>query len=399
MSLFTPGPPVLAGVDEVLRVVTTEALKGLATPVGVTVGPLDRPGDDARLNWFLYKLEPAPAYANMEPPATGWRTRRGSPPLALTLHYLLSAVASELSETGTEDDVVHAGLSALMSALHENAIFGGATPVATAPARTLSDVAPSLDGLVEPLRISLEQVPLETVTAIWGAGGAAVRLTVAYVVTLVTVPTQTPFTAGPPVLERRVGVAPSLAPVVTAVRPGAAHAGLDIAVTVRGVADTHEVTLGRLVGDPDDPTDGRPPSQPHSTGPWRLVDAPSRDGIVVRLPDDALAPGARVLVVTNLADGLPAGSGHAVVTVVPAVVAAAAPLVVGAVATLTVRHVGDGADAYFGGTQVPCTVVDPTHVTVVVPPLTGLVSAAGTVPVSLRSGTVSGPPTDLAVAP
>jgi hypothetical protein len=48
VSLFTPGPPVLAGVDELLRVVTTEALKGVASPVGVTVGPLDRPGDGGR---------------------------------------------------------------------------------------------------------------------------------------------------------------------------------------------------------------------------------------------------------------------------------------------------------------------------------------------------------------
>ena len=395
MSLFTPGPPVIAGVDALLRTLTSEALKGLASPVGVTVGPLDRPGDDARLNWFLYRLEPSPAYANMESPVDGWRTRRGRPPLALTLHYLLTAYAGDLSETGTEDDVVHAGLSALMSALHGNGIFGSATPVATAPDRTLGDVAPALDGLLEPVRITLEQVPFETLTSVWASGGDALRLSVAYMVSLVTVPAQVSFAAGPPVLTRRVGVVPSVGPELSAVLPASAHAGLDVAVRVRGVTADHVVTLGRLPGDPDDPTDGRPPSQPHSTGPWRLVPTPTPDGFTVRLPDDALVPGPRVLVVTNLADGLPAGSGHALLTVVPTVLSAAAPLQAGAAATLTVQHPGQGGEAFFAGTAVPYTVVDPTHVSAVVPPL----GTAATVPVSLRAGTVAGPATDLAVAP
>ncbi|WP_195908203.1 Pvc16 family protein [Nostocoides sp. HKS02] len=128
MTLFTPGPPVIAGVDEVLRTLTTEALKGLANPVGVSVGPLDRPVDGARLNWFLYRIEPSTAYVNMEYPVSGWRTRRGHPPLALTLRYLLSADPGELAAQGSEDDVVHAGLSAVMSALHDNGIFGIDTP-------------------------------------------------------------------------------------------------------------------------------------------------------------------------------------------------------------------------------------------------------------------------------
>lgn len=395
MSLFTPGPPVISGVDELLRVVTTEALKDLASPVGVTIGPLDRPGDDARLNWFLYRIERAPAYANMEPPTTGWHTRRGSPPLALTLHYLLTAVSGELSETGTEDDVVHAALSAVMSALHGNGIFGSSTPVATAPDRTLGDIAPALDELSEPLRITLEQVPFETITAIWSSGSGSIRLSVGYLVSLVTVPAQVPFAPGPPVLARRVGVAPSMGPDVISVSPVTVHAGLDVTARVTGVAADHLVTLTRLPSDPDDPTDGRPASQPHSTGPWRLTPTPSPDGFVFRLPGDALAPGPRALIVTNLANGLPAGSGHAVFTVVPTVLAADAPLRAEATATLTVQHAGEAGEVFFAGRAAPYTVIDATHVTAVVPPLPD----AATVPVSLRSGTTAGPSTDVEVAP
>ena len=238
MSLFTPGPPVLAGVDAVLRTVTTEALKGLATPVGVSVGPLDRPVSGARLNWFLYRIEPATALANMEAPQTGWTTRRGRPPLALTLHYLLTADPGELSDTGAEDDVVHAGLSALMSALHDNGIFGPQTPIATGPDRTVAMVAASLTDLVEPLRITPDPVPIETITALWNTGSHAVRLSVGYQISLVTVPAQVPFTAGPPVQVRVVGVAPSLMPVIRSVQPPTVSFDQPVLLAVRGLTDT-----------------------------------------------------------------------------------------------------------------------------------------------------------------
>ena len=399
MTLFSPGPPVLAGVDEVLRVLTTEALKGLATPVGVSVGPLDRPVDGPRLNWFLYRLEPAAAYVNMEPQPHGWRTRRGHPPLALTLHYLLTAEAGELTGTGTEDDVVHAALSALMSALHDNGIFGTDTPIATAPARSVSDVASALDSMIEPLRITIEAVPFETFTALWNTGSHALRLSIGYQVSLVTVPAQTSFVPGPPVQRRRVGVAPSLVPVIGSVLPTTAYFDQALAVQARGLIDAHQVTLGRLSGDPDDPTDGRPdPAHTHSTGPWRLSETPAPNGLTVHLPNGQLAPGARPLVVTNLADGLPAGSGHAMVTVVPVVVSAAAPLQSGANATLTVRHVTGDGQAFFAGTSVPYTTVSDTTIQVDVPQLPPD-SIGATVAVSLRCGTYAGPATELAVSP
>ncbi len=396
MSLFTPGPPVIAGVDEVLRVLTTEAMKGLATPVGVSVGPLDRPVGAARLNWFLYRIEPAAAYANMESPASGWRSRRGHPPLALTLHYLLSADPGELVADGTEDDVVHAGLSAVMSALHDHGIFGIDTPVATGPDRSVGDVATALVGMLEPLRISPDPLAIETMTALWNTGSHALRLSVGYAVSLVTVPPQTAFAAGPPVQVRRVGVAPALRPVVAAVATSTVFFDEPVALRVRGLTDARRVTLGRLPGDPDDPTDGRPdPVNTHSTGPWTLSASPTDDGLLVHLPNDTIVAGQRPLVVTNLAEGLPAGSGHAVVTVVPVVVSASAPLQAGVDVTLTVEHATADGEVFFGGTGVTYDVLTPTTVTATVPAL----PATGTVLVSLRAGTISGPTTALAVAP
>jgi hypothetical protein len=396
VSLFTPGPPVISGVDEVLRVLTTEAMKGLASPVGVSVGPLDRPVGGARLNWFLYRIEPSTAYVNMESPVSGWRTRRGHPPLALTLRYLLSADPGELTADGSEDDVVHAGLSAVMSALHDKGIFGIDSPVASGPDRSVGDVAAALNGMLEPLRISPDAVALETMTALWNTGSHALRLSVGYAVSLVTVPPQTAFVAGPPVQVRRVAVAPSLLPVVTAVAPSVMFFDEPVAIRVRGLTDDRRVTLGRLAGDPDDPSDGRPdPLHTHSTGPWTLPATPTDDGLLVHLPNDTIVAGQRPLVVTNVVDGLPAGSGHAMVTVVPVVLSASAPLAAGTDVTLTVRHTTAEGEVFFGGTSVPYAVLTPTTVKATVPTL----PAAGTVPVSLRAGTVSGPSTDLAVAP
>lgn len=396
MSLFDPGPPVLAGVDEVLRVLTTEAVKGLATSVKVSVGPLDRPVNGPRLNWFLYRVEPAPAYVNMESPAHGWRTRRGHPPLALTLRYLISADPGELSADGTEDDTVHAGLSALMSALHENGIFGVDTQIATGPDRTVSSVAGALVGMIEPLRITIDPVPLETMTALWNSGSHALRLSVGYQVSLVTVPAQTAFVAGPPVQIRRVGVAPALIPRVRHLSPTAVSFNQAVIVQADGLTDVHRVTLGRLPGDPDDPTDGRAdPLNTHSTGPWTLTESSSPAGLEVHLPNQMIVAGERPLVLTNLADGLPAGAGHAMVTVVPVVVSAAGPLQAGTNATLTVRHAAATGEVFFGGVAAPYSVLTATTVRAKVPTLPP-VSSIG---VSLQAGTVNGPVTDLAVAP
>jgi hypothetical protein len=169
-----------------------------------------------------------------------------------------------------------------------------------------------------------------------------------------------------------------------------------VAIRVRGLADTRRVTLGRLPGDPDDPDDGRPdPLNTHSTGPWTLPAAPTDDGLLVHLPNDTIVAGQRPLVVTNLAEGLPAGSGHAMVTVVPVVVSASAALAEGADVTLTVEHATVDGEVFFGGTSTSYAVLTPTTVLVTVPAL----PATGTVPVSLRAGTVSGPATALAVAP
>jgi hypothetical protein len=396
MSVLPAPAPVLSGVDAVLTAMAKDAV---GTSVGVTSGPLDRPAGTTRLNWFLYRITPAPALINMEPPQTGWRTRRGKPPLALTLHYLLSADPGELSATGDEMAAAHDALISVMMVLNEHAVLGPDTQITSSPAKTVSQVTGALDGLIEPLRITLDAVPLETITGLWASGLKSLRLSVAYQVSLVIVPSPVPFVPGPPVQERRVGVIPSMGPRITAIRPDLASFGDNIHVDVTGLGDDVVVALSRADGDPDDPTDGRPnPATTHSTGPWRITAIPSSTGLTVQFPNGLLVPGRRGLDVSNFVSGLPAGTGRAGLTIAPAVQSAAAPLQPGNQATLTVAHVLDEGRIAFGGLAVPYTRTGPTTVTVTVP--AGVAAfAGGTVPVSVQSGTISGRPIPLAVAP
>jgi hypothetical protein len=403
MTLFAPGLPVIVGVDTVLRTLSLEAVGSLPDPVTVTVGPLDRPVGSARLNWFLYRITPAPAYLNMEYPDTGWTTRRGRPPLALTLHYLLSAEPGELTEAGDDETGVHAALTAVMNALHDNGIFGLSSLIATGPDRTVQDVTTALAGMTEPLRVTMAPVPIETMTALWTTGSRAIRLSVGYEVSLVTVPVDTPFVSGPPVLERVLGVGPSRIPVIESVSPSTLWFGSTATVTATGLNDDVAVTLSRLAGDPDDPTDGRPnPATTHSTGPWLLPSLPAAGGVTIGLPGPGLVPGARMLTLTNTLNGLAAGSAHAPLTVVPAVESAAGPLVPGAATTLAADHVVAPGRVFFAGLAAPFTVTTPAtlparaQISVTVPD--GL-AAGGTVGVSLQVGPVTGPTRDLAVQP
>ena len=396
MSVLPAPAAVLSGVDLVLTAITRDAV---GNAIAVTAGPLDRPVDGKRLNWFLYRITPAASHLNMEPPQTGWTTRRGRPPLALTLHYLLSGDPGEMTPDGNEIEAVHDALTAVMQVLHENPILGPDTVITTLPNRTVSDTATALAQLIEPLRITLDPVPLETVTGVWASGLKSLRVSVAYQISLLLVPSPVPFAPGPPVLEPIVAVSPSAGPHISAVVPPIATATRPVLIAVRGLGEQVRVELSRSPGDPDDPTDDRPnPATTHSTGPWRLTATPSAAGLSVTLPNTQLVPGTRVLDVTNMASGLPAGSASAALTVAPAVISAAAALQAGQNATLQVANVLATGTVNFLGMSVPYTPAGASTVTARVPAGVGNY-AGGNIGVSITSGTVTGPPTDLAVAP
>lgn len=368
----------IQGVDETLRQLATDALAGQSPPVSVTLGPVDRPDNRARVNWFLYRVSPNPAYANMEPPATGWRTARGRPPLALQLHYLLTTFPAPFTSTGDEVQFAHRALSSVMLELHEHAIVAEGDP----------RLSPLASPLVEPLRIARDEVDLETVTKLFTAATQPIRLSTGYSVSLVTIDPVDSHTAGPPVQRRHVAVAPSMGPRLGPADPERVVSGTPFVVAARDVPPHAELTLRREPHDPAGPSTG-----------WPLtVVERTPTGLRIQLDEAAAAPGERIVDVRVFEAGLPVGQDATRVTLAPAITGHAGTGQPGTDLGLASTNVAGDVEVFLGGTAVDATDVtfqSPTQVRVTVPAGT----AAGPQPISLRSRTTAGPVYDGLVVP
>jgi hypothetical protein len=359
-------------VHNTLVTIATNAVASLTPRPAVTVGPLDRDHDGLRLNWFLYSVHANPAYSNMEPPRTGTRSARGNPPLALELGYVLTAHPGTMTLTGEQAQFADRSLTAVMQALHDRPIIGDGE----------AELAPEAGPLVEPLRITMDSLDLESVSKIWTAATHPMRTTVGYKVSLAIVDTTRVHVPGPPVRERRIGAVPSIGPRFESVTPTRISAASPATAVVTGATGTPTFSIRR---EPDDVA---------GSGDWPVVataTAPGRFELQVA-PDD-LAPGARQLSVVTTVDGLDAGGDRIGVTLVPTVVATSGPVAAGASVTLTTAHVGATADVFLDGVRLDdgdVTVVSPTQIDVVVPAAT----TAGSHRLMLRSAHTAGPEFD-----
>jgi hypothetical protein len=371
------GVTAIQGVDDTLKKLTSDAVAALSPKPDVTVGPLDRDVEELRLNWFLYRIAPNPAYRNMEPPRTGWRTARGRPPLALQLEYLLTAFPASTTNGGDQEQFAHAALAAAMQALHANAIVGESDPA----------LSPLAKPLVEPLRITLDTLDLESISKLWTAVSKPLRLSVGYEVSLVVVDSAEQHVAGPPALEPRVALAPSLGPRPLSADPELVGYGQDLVVTVAGLTAGTVFTLARSLGDPP------------GVGDWPLagVPGPAPGTVTLALPYPGLAPGCRRLGATALELGLPAGGGTVDITIVPRVAAPLAPLTRGSSAALDVVHAAADIEVFLNGARVPPADVafdSPTRIAITVPGST----PTGPGHIELRAAKVAGPVTPVVVA-
>jgi hypothetical protein len=98
-------------------------------------------------------------------------------PLALQLQYLLTAFSATTTNGGDQEQFAHAALAAAMQALHANGVVGDSNP----------SLSPLAKPLVEPLRITLDSLDLESISKLWTATTQPLRLSVGYDVSLVVV--------------------------------------------------------------------------------------------------------------------------------------------------------------------------------------------------------------------
>ena len=267
----------IASVSAVLKDLLNNAaidhqLSNVVGEVKVSALPPDRvlvegTPETSRINLFMYQVTPNQGWRNVDLPSRdGSGERTASPPLALDLHYLVSAYGA--SEFHAE---ILLGYAAQL--LHE-------TPVLTrdairrtlAPASPVTSVLPPpLDTLtaseladqVEQIRVTPETMSLEEISRLWGAIQSHYRPTAAYQASVVLIESRRSVRSALPVADdmRRIYVIPFRQPVIEEV----VNADGDLApiaagaiLAIRGRELVGEGTFVNLDGIEVDPGGSRP---------------------------------------------------------------------------------------------------------------------------------------------
>jgi hypothetical protein len=231
------GPLAIAGVTAVLKDLLNDGLLNHdLSSIGsfsVTALPPDRittgQTEANQLNVFLYQLTPNLGWRNEGLPSRdGQGARLTNPPLALDLHYLLTAY-------GAQDMNAEVLLGYAMQLLHETplltraqlrSVLGSPSPVdgsiVPSPFGTLS--AADLADQIELIKISPAFLTTEELSKMWTAMQARYRPTMAYTVSVVLIQANLGARAAPPVLKRGPGDSGPVAlgtpfPTLSSVRP------------------------------------------------------------------------------------------------------------------------------------------------------------------------------------
>jgi len=198
----------------------------------VTIAPPDlaRKGiTKAQLNLFLYQTVVNGAWRNMDMPRQVRPGETGSPPLALNLHYLVTAYGRSEADN---DGVSHRVLGGAMSVLHDHPVLGQSEIASSLPNNNLAEQ-------FERLRITPLTVGVEEMSRLWTVFQTQYRISAAYEVTVVLIDSRAPTRAALPVLtrgpkDRGVATITGTAPTIDEIRPPnlqpAARQGEDVAI-------------------------------------------------------------------------------------------------------------------------------------------------------------------------
>jgi hypothetical protein len=224
----------IASVTAVLKDLLNNGL--IDHDVGASVGevivstlPPDRiDGLDAqkksRLNLFMYQVTPNAGWRNAALPSRNSNGERVSnPPLALDLHYLLTAY-------GAEELHAEILLGYGMQLLHEtpvltrDAIRRSLTP--PSPVEAGGDLPPALAALftselaeqVEQIKISPAALSTEEISRMWSAFQAKYRPTAVYQASVVLIQSRGSTRSALPVRARKVKVVPFKQPIIQTIK-------------------------------------------------------------------------------------------------------------------------------------------------------------------------------------
>ena len=228
----------VGGISAVLRSLLASALtNGGPTSILTTVPAISATSPDlvptgkdetARVNLFMYYASLNPALRNLNLPSRNSAgNRMNNEPLALNLHYLVTAYGSQQFDP----EIL---LGWVMKVFHDTPVVPRATiQAALADLTSGTQVTPeaqlvatsTLANQVEHIRITPETLTTEEIYRLWTAFQTHYRPTTSYQVSVIVIQDTQAFKSGPPVLQRTVSVMPLNAPVIDSINPSAAAAG------------------------------------------------------------------------------------------------------------------------------------------------------------------------------
>ena len=208
----------IAGVSTVLRdllnngLIDRDATDKLGVTITVSVGPPDRVipanggAEPTQLNLFMYQVTPNTGWRNEGLPScdSSGRQRLTNAPLAINLHYLISAHASEDLHgeilLGYAMQFLHEmpvlTRKAIQKALNPSPPIGGAA--LTPSMKALVDSG--LENQIELIKITPEYLNTEEISKLWTATQSHLRPTAAYMASVVLIEAKEPTRSPLPVL-------------------------------------------------------------------------------------------------------------------------------------------------------------------------------------------------------
>lgn len=234
----------VAGVSAVLRSLLTSALpvNGPSAVLGASAGgitalspdliPTGTQKEQPQLNLFMYYISLNPALRNFDLPSTNKQgDKLSNPPLALNLHYLVSAY-------GTEQFDPEVLLAWAMKIFHDTPVVPRQTiqqaldDLQTQTGAAAQLIAGStLATQIEHIRITPETLTTEEIYRLWPAFQAAYRPSTAIQISVVVIQDTQAFTSNLPVQTRAVTAVPLLSPVIDSTSPARIAAGQVLTIT------------------------------------------------------------------------------------------------------------------------------------------------------------------------
>ena len=189
-------PLAIAAVTATLRNLLVRGVPDLPNQ-NVTTKPLDkaRPAtaNKDQINIFLYQTVLNAAWRNMDMPRQVRPGETAQPPLALNLHYLVTAFGD-----ADDDSLSHRWLGKAMSVLHDHPILGAQE---IQDALVLPDDS-ELQSQVERVRITPQPLSLEEMSKLWTTFQIQYRISAAYQVEVVLIESARSGRTPLPVLTR-----------------------------------------------------------------------------------------------------------------------------------------------------------------------------------------------------